>query len=106
MLAALYSIRRVSGAEVLAAGALICAVIYLAVSFLVSGSRTKKGKCTVLLALLCAELTCDAAWFLLYFPGGEYHNYGIGGVYGAALWPILLLIAGGAAAAINSGRET
>ena len=105
MFTAIYSLGKVVGAELLVAGVLLCAALYLGMGLLFPANRTKRGRRTLLLALLCAELLCDGLWFAFYFPGGHYHNYGIGGVFGAFLWPLLLLIAGGIAAAVNQSRE-
>ena len=105
MLVSLYALGKVTGAEILLAGVLVCALLYLALCFLPRSSRTKRGAATVLLALLAAELVCDGAWMLLYFPHGDYQNHGIGGVYGAFFWPLALLVAGGIAAAVNHSRE-
>ena len=105
MITAFYSLGNVVGAELMVAGVIVCAVLYLIIGLLFPANRTKRGRRTLLLALVCAEVICDGLWFALYFPGGHYHNYGIGGVFGAFLWPLLLLIAGGVAAAVNRSRE-
>lgn len=104
MFTSVYALGRVTGAGFLPVWVILWGGIYLALSFLLPGNRTGKGARTVLLALLFAELLCDTVWLLVYFPGGHYHNYGVGGVYGVLLWPLLLLIAGGVSAAVN-GEE-
>lgn len=105
MITSIYSLGKVVGAELLLAGVLLCMAFYLVVCFLFRCSRTGRGVRTVLLALLCAELLCEGLWFAFYFPGGDYHNYGLGGVFGVLLWPLLLLAAGGVATAVNQSRE-
>ena len=105
MLVSLYALGRVVGAGVMLAGVLACAALYLAAGLIPRGGRARKGRRVVWLGLLCAELVCDTAWWFLYFPGGDYHNHGIGGVYGALLWPLLLLIVGGIVCAVNADRE-
>ena len=104
MLFSVFSIGRITGAGMMLAGVLLCAALYLALSLLPRGSRSKAGVRTVLLGLLVSELACDLLWYVIYFPGGEYRNYGIGGVYGVLLWPLALLITGGIAASVNSDR--
>lgn len=106
MLFSLYTLGKLNGAEVMLAGVLVCALIYLAVCLLLRTNRKGRGVRRVLLALLISELVCDALWYVMYFPGGEYRNWGIGGVYGAALWPLLLFVAGGVVTALNEERET
>lgn len=105
MLFSLYTLGKVSGAEFMLVGVLVCALIYLAVCLPLGANRTGRGPRRVLLALLIADLVCDALWYVMYFPGGEYRNWGIGGVFGAALWPLLLCIAGGVVTALNEERE-
>lgn len=104
MLFSLLLLDNVYGGGVMLAGVLVCAALYLAVGLIPRRGRTRKGRRTVLLGLLCGEAVCDLAWFLLYFPGGEYRNYGIGGVYGALLWPLALFIIGAAVGGINAAR--
>lgn len=105
MITSIYSLGKVVGAELMVAGLLVCAALYLGLSLLIRANRTKRGIRVLLLALLGAEVVCDAVWFLLYFPGGDYHNYGIGGALGVFLWPMLLCLAGGIASAVNQSRE-
>ena len=105
MITSIYSLGKVVGAELMVAGVALCILLYLAVCFLFPHNRTGQGVKTVLLALLGAEAVCDVIWFLMYFPGGDYHNYGIGGVMGVFLWPMLLCLAGAVAAAVNCSRE-
>ena len=105
MLVSLYALGKVVGAEVMLIGVLVCAALYLAAGLIPRCGRARKGRRAVWLGLLGAELVCDGAWWLLYFPDGDYHNHGIGGVYGALLWPLLLLVVGGVVWAVNAGRE-
>ena len=100
MIFSLLTLGKINGAGVMLAGVLVCAVLYLALCLCAPANR--RGWRRVLLGLLAAELVCDALWYWMYFPGGEYRNWGIGGVYGAALWPLVLCIAGGAVTAVNS----
>lgn len=102
MVTSLYSLRRVSGAAYLVIGYLICVAVYLAVGLLFRQNRGKRGRRRLLLGLLVSEVLCDGVWFLAYYPGGEYHNYGIGAVAGAFLWPMLLVLAGVLTTKINS----
>ena len=104
MLFSLFLLDNVYGAGVMLAGVLVCAALYLAGGLIPRCGRTRKGRKTVLLGLLCGEAVCDLAWWLIYFPGGEYRNYGIGGVYGALLWPLALFIIGAVVGAINADR--
>ena len=104
MLFSLFLLNKVYGAGLMLAGVLVCTALYLAVGLIPRCGRTRKGRRTVLLGLLCGEVLCDVAWWFLYFPGGEYRNYGIGGVYGALLWPLALFVVGAAVGGINADR--
>lgn len=106
MLISIYALGKVVGAEILLAGVLVCALVYLAFCISFRSNRTGRGVKTVLHCLLGAELICDVAWWLIYFPCFEYHNWGIGGVYGAVLWPMLLFVAGVTATGVNHWRGT
>jgi len=101
MITAIYSIGKVTGAEFWVWGYFISTLIFAAISLLFRANRTKNGIITIALGLLVAEILCDTAWFLIYYPGGSYANYGIGGVYGLFIWPALLIIVG----VIGTGRN-
>ncbi len=46
----------------------------------------------MLIGLLIAEVVIDIVWAIIYYPNGTYMNYGVGAVYGAAVWiPVLLV---------------
>lgn len=105
MVTSIYSLGKVVGAELMLAGVLLCVALYLTGCFLFRRNRTRRGAQNVVLALLGVEILCDAVWFLFYFPGGDYHNYGIGGVMGVFLWPMLLCLAGVVATAVNQPHE-
>ena len=104
MISGLYAIGRVVGAEILMAGFGICAVLYGLCCFLIRENRGKKSRRRVLLGFLIAAVACDLLWFLFYFPGGEYRNYGLGGVFAVFLWPCLLLLAGAIVTAYNAAE--
>lgn len=75
-------------------GFALCVMVYLAVCGVFPCNRTRHGGKRILLALMTAGILCDALWFLMYFPGGEYQNYGIGGSFGVLLCPVLFFAAG------------
>ena len=105
MLFSLYTLGKINGAEVMLAGVLVCALVYLAICLLLGVGRKERGIQRVLCALLVAEAVCDVLWYVMYFPDGQYRNWGIGGVYGAVLWPLLLFLAGVEVTVRNKGGE-
>ena len=94
MFTAIHSLNNVIGAEYWLIGLLVCALIFVLGCLLFKQCRTPKGIRTIVFSLLLSEIVCDIAWYLIYYPAGNYHNYGIGGVFVLLLWPVLLLIAG------------
>ena len=94
MFTAIHSLNNVIGAEYWLIGFLVCALIFVLGCLLFKQCRTPKGIRTIVFSLLLSEIVCDIAWYLIYYPAGNYHNYGIGGVFVLLLWPVLLLIAG------------
>lgn len=94
MFTAIYSLDKVVGAEIMLAGWILCAVVYVVVCGLFRANRTKSGMRIVLLALLGAEVVADALCAFVYYDSGNYVNCGIGGTYGLLLWPLALLILG------------
>lgn len=93
MLGALYSVARVVGGELLLLTWGICAAIYLAVGFVRRKGRARKGRYQLLIGLLVSEVLVDVIFFLTFFPGGEYRNWGVGSVSVVGLWPAALLAA-------------
>ena len=94
MITAIYSLANVHGAELWLVGWVGCALLYICGCMLVRQNRTKTGRSTVWVGLLIAEVVNDLLWALIYYPNGNYINYGVGAVYGLLLWPFFLLIAG------------
>ncbi len=80
--------------EIYVAGFFVCALIFIVVCLLFKRCRTPKGIRTIVVSLLLSEIVCDIAWYRIYYPARNYHNYGIGGVFMLLLWPVLLIIAG------------
>lgn len=70
-----------------------CTAAYLVCGLLQRRHWKEKSFRWLLAGLLTAELLVDTVCFLAFFPGGEYHNWGIGGAYVAGLWPLTLLAA-------------
>lgn len=97
MLGALYSVARVVGGELLLLTWGICAAIYLAVGFVRRKGRGRKGRYQLLIGLLIgllvSEVLVDVIFFLTFFPGGEYRNWGVGSVSVVGVWPAALLAA-------------
>ena len=93
MLGALYSVARVVGGELLLLTWGICAAIYLAVGFVRRKGRGRKGRYQLLIGLLVSEGLVDVIFFLTFFPGGEYRNWGVGSVSVVGVWPAALLAA-------------
>lgn len=94
MVTAFYSIGKVTGAEIWVSGFFVCILFFAAVCLLFKANRTKKSIIAILLSLLVAEIICDITWFLIYFPGGSYTNYGMNGIVWLMLWPAILILAG------------
>ena len=105
MITAAYSLTQVYGAELWLIFTLSCMLLYLAACGLIRRNRTKKGILPVLLGLLAYEAICDLVWAAAFYPGGEYHNYGLGGSYTRLLiCPALLILMGVCVTWINAGR--
>jgi lipopolysaccharide export LptBFGC system permease protein LptF len=105
MVTVIYSLGEVNGAEIWASGFFVCILVFAVACMQFKANRTKNGIITILLSLLMAETICDISWFLIYYSGGSYHNYGIGGVYGVLLWPAILLLAGAISTKRNISRS-
>lgn len=93
MLSAIYSVSRVVGGDLMLLVWAVCTVIYLACGLLRRKSRGKRGRRQLIAGLLVSELLVDISASGIFFPGGEYRNWGVGGVYAAVLWPAALLTA-------------
>lgn len=94
MVTAIYSLAHVHGAELWLLFWFICLVVYLCICFLIKANRSKSGMKATLIGLLIAEVVIDLVWALVYYHNGTYINYGIGAVYGLALWIPCLMITG------------
>lgn len=102
MVTVIYSLGRVSGAGFWLAAYLVSMAAFLVVCLLFKKNRSGRGIIIVLLGLLLSEAICDGIWFLAYYPGGTYHNYGVGSVSGILLWPAQLFLSGIAVTKINT----
>lgn len=103
MLIAVYSLRHVTEGEIWVYSVLVCALLYVGACCMSWKNRSGRGMKKVMLALLAAEVIYDGACAAIFYPGGEYHNYGLGGAYGALLlWPGLLCFAWLTVAVINA----
>lgn len=98
MLIAMTFMTQVVGGDLLLAVWGGCTAVYLACGLLRRERRGKKGLHQLLIGLLVAEVLIDVFCFSVFFPGGEYHNWGVGGMYVVLLWPASLLTAYGIAA--------
>ena len=90
MIAAIPSAKRVVGGDLLLLIWGICTAAYLAFGFF---RRKNRGRRQLLTGLLISEVLVDLAMYLIFFPSGEYHNWGVGGVYAVFLWPMMLTAA-------------
>lgn len=99
MAAALLFMRYVVGGDILLLVWGMFTAGYLLCGLLCRKARGKKGRRQLLMGLLMSELLTDISCFVSFFPGGEYHNWGIGGASVVFLWPVLLLLAYGFTAA-------
>lgn len=106
MITALYSLSRVSGAELTLIWYLGWCLLYFLLCSLAKDNRTHQCLHRMALGWLIAEVICDGAWFAFYFPSGHYVNHGIGSMYASLLWPVLLLLAGLVVTAINAKRKS
>lgn len=105
MLVACYSLTQVYGAEIWVMFTGVCAAAYLVIACLFRENRKKEGRMAVGIGLLGAEMICDWVWASAFYPGGEYHNYGLGGSYMLVLiWPGLLFLAGWIVTWINRSK--
>ncbi len=103
MLIAVYSMGHVVGAEVWALIALVCALLYMGVCCLFRYNRSRQGMKRILLGLLAAEAVYDVACAVILYPGGEYHNYGLGSAYMVLfIWFGLLAFSGLVLTGINA----
>ena len=93
MLTAIYSVPRVVGGAMLLLVWGICSVVYLACGLLRRKKQGKRGRRKLLAGLLVSEVLVDAFCFLVLFPGGESHNWGVGSMFVVVLWPAALLTA-------------
>lgn len=94
MVTAIYSLSFVHGAELWLLFWFVCLIAYVGACCLIKANRTKKGIKTTLIGLLIAEVIIDIVWAIIYYHNGTYLNYGIGAVYGLALWIPVLIITG------------
>lgn len=93
MLSAIYLVPRVVGGDLMLLIWAVCTVIYLACGLLRRKNRGKRGRRQLLAGLLVSELLVDISVFGVFFPEGEYRNWGVGAVYAVVLWPAALLTA-------------
>ena len=71
------------------------AAVFSGVWFLSWNNRTKLGLLKLIGCLLGAGLVCEIAWQLMFDPGGEYRNMGLGGtLMGLLFWPVFLMVFG------------
>ena len=91
MLAAVNFMTSAAGGDVLLLAWSGCTAVYLVCGLFRRKKRNERRR--LVIGLLAAELLVDMFCFLVFFPGGEYHNWGIGGAYAAVLWPLALLTA-------------
>ena len=71
------------------------AAIFSGVWFLSWQNRTGRGLIKLLCCFAGSGLVCEIAWRLMFYPGGEYQNMGLGGtLMGLMFWPVSLLVWG------------
>ncbi len=99
----IYAQDKVYGAEICLAGCIICLLLAYVIAVAVKSNRGKKLLRTFTGISLAAAL-CDLFWFLVYFPGGEYVNYGVGAVGGLIFYPICLAIGVAAVSYMNKEK--
>ena len=93
MITAIYSVKRVVGGDLLLLVWGVCAVIYLVCGLWRGRARGKGGRRWLLVGLLVSEGLVDTCCFPVFFPGGEYRNWGVGSIYVVFLWPAALFTA-------------
>lgn len=106
MVTAIYSLSQVHGAELWLLFWLIGLLLYLGCSFLIKANRSKAGVKGVFIGLLLAEILIDVVWALIYYHNGSYINYGIGAVFGIAMWIPCLVITCACVTLRNKKRMT
>ena len=104
MLIAMVFMTQVVGGDLLLAVWGGCTAVYLACGLLRRKKRGKKGRHQLLIGLLVTEVLVDVFCFSVFFPGGEYHNWGVGGMYVVFLWPVSLLMTYGIATVFELGE--
>jgi len=94
MFTPIYSLTNVIGAGIWLMGTLLCVALYVGLLLCMRCNRTRHGLLRMLLWGAAALSLCDAAWWFMFYPGGEYTNPGIGGAAMLLLLPMLLGIVG------------
>lgn len=94
MITAFYSLSKVNGAVLWLLFWLLCAAVYLGVCLTRKPNRSATGAKNVLLGLLFAEIIIDLVWGCVFYPGGEYEEYGLGAIFILLLWIPLLTLTG------------
>lgn len=100
MIACIRFLNGVQGGQYVLIGTAALLVLCIAFALGFEFNRTRKGAAVLMLALFLALAVCDIVWNAVYFPGGSYKNYGLGGIFGLLL-VLLLPIAAFIAAAVN-----
>lgn len=92
MLSAVYSVPRVIGGDLMLFIWVACSLVYLICGMFRRQNRGRRGRWQMLVGLLISEALVDVFCFTVFFPAGEYRNWGVGGVYVIVLWPAVLLV--------------
>ena len=93
----------ISGMEISLLGYAVCTAAYFLFCFLFKHNRAGKG--SVFLAWLICELFCDVLWYRIFYPEGNYVNYGICGTAAMFLLPVILFMAALIVTAINGKKR-
>ena len=104
MVTLVYSLSRVTGAELGLVLWLACAAAYLGLCFRFRVNRGKRERRAVLIALLPAAAAFDLFLYLCSYDHGQYVNRGIGAAYGFLLWGPALLFTAALVTAFNKRR--
>ena len=104
MIFSLFLLNKISGAPELCLVCGVCMLVYFAGCFLVRQNREKPARSRVLAGWCLTEILCGLLWYLIWFPGGTYHNYGIGGAAGVLLYPLVSGITGVAVTVLRKKR--
>ncbi len=89
MLFCIFNWHKIEGIGLVLTGCVLCLTAFS----ILTENWTRKGLKRAGIAMLACEMSCSMVWQLLFFPGGNYRNYGLQGGLLFLLYPALLAAA-------------